>query len=306
MPRFRSDPGFTLIELLVVISIIALLIAILLPALGAARQTARRLQSDTQVRGIGQGFFIHSQDNKGWFAGMSSSGPVAGDAAATFADQDELGPASALQTGIDALQTGGEMFARWWTLVNGDYVTSASLASPAEPNGTIDPVALIADAQDGTASLGRQAPLSSYALASLKLGNGSGAAIAEGRCFEWRDNANSTVPIVSDRLIESDTRVVNDNDVSSHGSIWNQPDNAGNWNGAIAFADGHVAGQQSSELEIGSVRMNGATNNAADNIFSTSENAFGGFSSDVNVRQGLSVEMSVRAFVPTRYPAPGP
>ena len=57
--------AFTLIELLVVISIIALLIAILLPALGAARQSAIKTQCLSQVRSLGQATFTYMADNKG-------------------------------------------------------------------------------------------------------------------------------------------------------------------------------------------------------------------------------------------------
>ncbi len=53
--------GFTLIELLVVISIIALLIGILLPALGAARKTARKMKNNANLRSIHQGIVIDAQ-----------------------------------------------------------------------------------------------------------------------------------------------------------------------------------------------------------------------------------------------------
>lgn len=64
-PRLR--PAFTLIELLVVISIITLLIAILLPTLGAAREAGQSIKCQSQLRQYAIANEIHANDGKDYY-----------------------------------------------------------------------------------------------------------------------------------------------------------------------------------------------------------------------------------------------
>jgi prepilin-type N-terminal cleavage/methylation domain-containing protein/prepilin-type processing-associated H-X9-DG protein len=75
--------GFTLVELLVVIGIIAVMIAILLPALNRARESARRVQCLSNLRQIGTAFFMYTGENKGWFPCVAVFGNALGYGAAT-------------------------------------------------------------------------------------------------------------------------------------------------------------------------------------------------------------------------------
>src|SRR5689334_14036471 len=65
-PSATGRRGFTLVELLVVIGVIALLIAILLPSLKKARESAVRTQCASNLRQIHGAVVMYANENKGW------------------------------------------------------------------------------------------------------------------------------------------------------------------------------------------------------------------------------------------------
>jgi len=95
--------GFTLVELLVVIGIIGVLVSILLPTLGRARNAAISVACQANLRGIGQAMVIYVSENKGWIPGSAmTTGRHLFDIGGT-----STSPTFALKTGINISNSPG-------------------------------------------------------------------------------------------------------------------------------------------------------------------------------------------------------
>jgi prepilin-type N-terminal cleavage/methylation domain-containing protein len=261
--------GFTLIELLVVISIIALLIAILLPSLARAKELANRAVCSANVRGIIQSMFIYAQSNQSQFPATMASATTAGLMTAGGAPGNPVTPVTGTNATAGAVvaswypaagnSQGGDPLSCLWLLVLQGQDTPKSYICPSDPIAT-------SPSQEYQTTTGANGALynsnfneNNGAVETASNGQGESysiafpweAAASAGVGGWWTDNDGSDVPVVSDMapaspgagtagstLQRATTTAVTGNTYGNY--IYN----SGNHNGDgqnVGFGDDHVS-----------------------------------------------------------------
>jgi prepilin-type N-terminal cleavage/methylation domain-containing protein len=229
----RKTTAFTLVELLVVISIIALLIGILLPALGAAREEARKVASSTQLKGIHQSMVIFSQSNKGFYPGVKSDGSEV-----TTSDFN-----------IDSTASGNAV----GRTVRGRFEILLD-RNMFEPSYMINP----SETKEEWSTAGVTSANFSYTMLAIAFNGTPGTSLNTWiRNFEWRGTTSNSQAIV---LGDRNTGANFNTQVSSVYTATN----SGDWKGTVVYNDNHTKFESTHLLDV---QYGEAAVKTADNIF---------------------------------------
>jgi len=276
--RNKPRRGFTLIELLVVISIIALLIAILLPSLAKAKELANRAVCSANIRGVIQTMFTYAQSNGSVFPctpgpvstsysnqpqepGGYAAGQNAGQIVADWYGNTSTGGTTGGTSGIQT-QDEGDPIACMYMLVLQNYATTKSFICPSDPIATTPSLqySQTAATNGGTAyqpnfgvmTDGQQPNTTgqgeSYSI-NYPWQYQSGGSTPANAGGWWTNNIDSDQPVMSDMAPEDTANPT----ISPSGRETTEPlsntygpyvYNSGNHAGAgqnVGFGDGHVS-----------------------------------------------------------------
>lgn len=266
--------GFSLVELLVVIAIIALLIGILIPTLGKARDTARRAKDAAQIRSVLQGLTTQGGNNDGAFPLPSLI-----DLSNSTVDADHPSEKD---------NTGNIMSLLVWE----DAISPTDLVSPVETNEEVEVY------EDYEKTNPQQAQKPEFAawdpgLAGVTdensvspTGTGRGRISAKGnnsyanlppfgaRSLMWRSDADSSTAVVSNRgsvfSLTSDDEWILSGGALADGSKSNTLrfyDPVKSWGGNIGYVDGSVEYSDVPDPERTGLVETSNSRRVSDNIF---------------------------------------